>query len=55
MYMRDEMLRILNARKEMHMKDLSKENNIVERERIEGQIRECNNLIFIVGTNEKFK
>lgn len=39
---------ILEKRKELHLTDLSKETNPMERSRLEGMISEDNNLLFIL-------
>lgn len=48
---KEKLMEMLKKRMEMNMSDLSKEYNQTERERIEGMIREDNNLIYIIGTN----
>ena len=51
-------IEMINKRKEMLINELKRPDlleNPNERFRIEGQIRECNNIIFILSSNKQIK
>ena len=48
LYTYDDIIKLLDKRIKLHQKELTRETNVNERMRIEGQIRECNNLKFII-------